>query len=48
MEVSLHDITGDVMQFFQGSLNETGENLQQQQKKYNKFTGGKGQKLKLN
>lgn len=47
MEVDLHDITGDVDQFFQGVIEETGQKYEEQEKMYNKFMGGKGKKLNI-
>lgn len=47
MEVDLYDITGDVDQFFQGVIQETGEKYEEQEKMYNKFMGGKGKKLNI-
>lgn len=48
MEIDLHDLTGDIMEFFQSSIEETGAKYEEQEKMYNKFTAGKGQKLNLN
>lgn len=48
MEVDMHDITGDVDEFFQGVIEDTGNNYEEQEKKYNKYMGGKGKKLDIN
>ena len=47
MEVDLHDITGDVMEFFQSCIDDTGSKYEEQEKIYNQFMGGKGAKLNL-
>lgn len=41
MEVDLHDITGDIMEFFKGVIEDTGEHYEKQEQIYKKYNGGK-------
>ena len=39
MEIDMHDITGDLQEFFQGVIEDTGSHYENQEQIYKKFKG---------